>query len=208
LVTLGRSLLIKYPEFFRRFSKKSFKYNKIQQNNRNTALQLTHFGVDGIKSGHTDAAGYGLLFSALKDGRRLVGVVNGCKDAQEVQNMVEQMLVYGYGHFVNVCIAKAGQVLVKDAAVFLGDTPVVNVVAKHDIVVTLPKNILKKVVVQVRYRSPIKAPIEVDESVAQLEVVWPSGEIMTYPLVSDRPVKPMVFWKRPFALIKYWLVWW
>ena len=208
LVTVARALVSKYPQYFKRFKKQTFTHNKIKQHNRNTALDLEHLGVDGVKSGHTDAAGYGLLFSAFKDGRRLIGVVNGCRSVQETKEMTEQMLTYGYNQFVNICLAQKGSVVVKGAPVYLGSQETVDLLAPRDYNITVPRAIVQKIVVQARYKAPIKAPFSEGAEVGEVEVVWPSGEVTRYPLVAAQTVEPMAFWKRPWALILHWCKKW
>ena len=208
LVTVARALIAKFPEHFKRFQRRSFAHNKIKQHNRNTALELEHLGVDGVKSGHTDAAGYGLLFSAFKDGRRLIGLVNGCKSVQETKEVAEQMLTYGYNQFVNICLAQKGSVVVRDAPVYLGRKETVDLLAPRDYHITVPRALLQKIVVQARYKAPLKAPFVAGAEVGEIEVVWPSGEVTRYPLITAQPVDVMAFWKRPFALIMHWLRRW
>lgn len=208
LVTVARALVSKFPQHFKRFQKRTFTHNKIKQHNRNTALELEHLGVDGVKTGHTDAAGYGLLFSAFKDGRRLIGVVNGCKSVQETKEMTEQMLTYGYNQFVNICVAQKDSIVVSNAPVYLGCQETVALLAPRDYNVTVPRAILQKIVVQARYKDPLKAPIKKGAEVGHIEVVWPSGEVTRYPIVTAHAVEPVAFWKRPFALIMHWFKKW
>lgn len=96
LVLIGQTLFEKYLQQWYRFSKKTFTHNKITQRNKNVAIGVAGFNVDGVKSGFTGAAGYGLLFTAWKGDRRIFGIVNGCKSKAELKKFVIQMLAFGF----------------------------------------------------------------------------------------------------------------
>ncbi|MCY4414683.1 MAG: D-alanyl-D-alanine carboxypeptidase [Alphaproteobacteria bacterium] len=205
LAQIGCKLIEKFPEEYWRFSQDIFTHNKIKQINRNTALELKSLGVDGIKSGRTDAAGYGLLFSAQKDGRRLVGVVNGCRSNKETKEMTEKMLTYGFENFQNIRLCHKGDVIVNDAEVWMGSADTVNLVAAQDYMITIPKALKDKVAIDVVYNSPIKAPFDRHKVVGHIRVKWPSGEENFYPLVAEQEVQKKSFWKRPWSLLCHWV---
>jgi D-alanyl-D-alanine carboxypeptidase (penicillin-binding protein 5/6) len=98
LAFLAREIIVRFPQFYRFYSEISFTYNNIKQGNRNPLL-YKNTGADGMKTGHTDAAGYGLTASAKRDGRRLILVVNGLKSMNERSRESERLLDWGFNEF-------------------------------------------------------------------------------------------------------------
>ncbi|MBD0275106.1 MAG: D-alanyl-D-alanine carboxypeptidase, partial [Acetobacteraceae bacterium] len=138
IATLSRHLLTDFPEFYPLFSEVEFTYNNIKQGNRNPLL-YKNMGVDGLKTGHTEEAGYGLSASAMRNGRRLILVVHGLAGVNERSQESERLLEWGFREFDNMTIAKAGEPI-ETAPVWLGAAPTVPLTVAADVKVTLPRS--------------------------------------------------------------------
>jgi D-alanyl-D-alanine carboxypeptidase (penicillin-binding protein 5/6) len=176
LAKLAKAIIEDFPEYYHYFSIDSFVYNKIRQENRNMLLKRG-IGVDGLKTGHADDAGYGITASAKKGNRRLILVVNGLSGTIERANESEKLLQYGFLNFDNISIVKKDQIL-ENARVWLGKDKFIPIRAKEDIIVTLPKDHIDKINVMIEYNHPIKAPIKEGDHITA------SKEIKKLPLLS------------------------
>lgn len=190
LAVLGASLIRDFPEYYHYVSEREFTYHGIRQFNRNLLLNNTSMHVDGIKTGHTDAAGYGITLSA-KDpatGRRLVLVVNGLNSEAERAAEGERLLSWGFHNFDNRTIATAGKPIIT-ANVWGGQARNVVLVAPKDIAFSIPKLGRDKLKITASYDGPIAAPIEKGKAYGKLTVTLPSGTTREYPLVAAEPVE-------------------
>ncbi len=179
---LSNRIMKDFPEYYNYFAEQEFTYNKIKQQNRNVLL-FRDIGVDGLKTGHTDAGGYGIAVSAAKNGRRLIAIVNGCKNESERAAEVQKILQYGFMNFANVDVAKKGQPIAT-VEVISGVDPKVNLVANEDIVVTVPVDRKSKVKAKLNYPSHVESPVLTNSAVGVLEVDLGNGkkqEFSTYP---------------------------
>jgi D-alanyl-D-alanine carboxypeptidase (penicillin-binding protein 5/6) len=157
LALLAREIIIRFPQFYRFYSEISFTYNNIKQGNRNPLL-YKNTGADGMKTGHTDAAGYGLTASAKRDGRRIIMVVNGLKSMNERSRESERLLDWGFNEFDTYKIFSPGQV-VDTAGVWLGVQPSVPLTVSKETYVTLSKRDRPGLKVTAVWDNPIPAPI-------------------------------------------------
>lgn len=187
LAILAFHMLRDFPDFYRVFSEKSFTYNKITQGNRNPLL-YSYAGADGLKTGHTEEAGYGLTASAIREGRRLILVVNGLPDVNARARETERLLDIGFNEFKNYFIFKAGE-RVYDMPVWLGTSDVVPAVVPNDIVVTLPKSASKSVSIRVVAPGPAHAPVAKDSEVAKLVISAPDFGPIESKLVAGTSVE-------------------
>lgn len=173
LAILAHRIIHDFPQFYGLFSEKEYTYNNIKQGNRNPLL-YSYPGADGLKTGHTEDAGYGLTASATRDGRRLILVANGMANVNERAHETERLLDLGFSEFKNYRIFKAGET-VYNVPVWLGEQAVVAAVARNDIVITLPRNAGKTVSMRVVASGPALAPVAKDAPVAKLIVT--AGDI-------------------------------
>ncbi|MBM3484258.1 MAG: D-alanyl-D-alanine carboxypeptidase [Alphaproteobacteria bacterium] len=187
LAILAYHLVNDFPDFYRVFSEKSYTYNKITQGNRNPLL-YNYAGGDGLKTGHTEEAGYGLTASAIRDGRRLILVVNGLAGVNERARETERLLDIGFNEFKNYFIFKAGE-RVYDMPVWLGTSDVVPAVVPNDIVVTLPKRASKSVSIRVVAPGPAHAPVAKDSKIAKLVISAPDFGPIESKLVAGASVE-------------------
>ncbi|MBT3628537.1 MAG: D-alanyl-D-alanine carboxypeptidase, partial [Rhodospirillaceae bacterium] len=110
LVILAHSIIREFPLLYPIFQEKSYTYNGIKQGNRNPLL-YTYAGADGLKTGHTEASGYGLLASAVRGNRRLILLANGMADVNDRARETERMLDYGFNEYSNYTLFKAGEIV-------------------------------------------------------------------------------------------------
>jgi D-alanyl-D-alanine carboxypeptidase (penicillin-binding protein 5/6) len=165
LVKLATAIIGEFPEYYEFFSQKEFTYNNITQPNRNTLIG--ELGVDGMKTGHTDAGGYGVVVSAKEGGRRLILVVNGLRNELERAKEVKEILDYGFKNF------KVAKVLSKDqqigeVKVWYGDRASLPIVVSEDVNIIEKQNGSLHSVL--RYKEPLVAPIKKGDKVAEIQI--------------------------------------
>lgn len=204
LATLAQRIIEDHPEYYHYYSEKEFTWNDIRQGNRNPLL-YRNVGADGLKTGHTEAAGYGLTASAVQNGRRLILVVNGLPSVQARADESDRLLSWGFREFNNYSLFKAGDT-VDEAPVWLGAEETVPLVIADDLTVTLPRNGRNGMQVAVVYESPIPAPIPAGQEIAKLRVSWPGGVPVEVPLQAGEDVDQLGAFGRIAASIKFLLL--
>jgi len=204
LAHLAGRLIRDFPDHYRYFSEKSFTYAKIRQGNRNPLL-YKNMGADGLKTGHTKAAGYGLTASAKRGDRRIVLVINGMESARKRSREAERLLEWGFREFANYALFKAGDT-VTDADVWLGVVDTVPLVIERDLTVTMRRADRKNMKVAVVFDGPLPAPIAKGTPVARLEITAPDGSVAKAPLVAGEAVEQLGMFGRLVAAAGY-LVW-
>lgn len=204
LATLARDTIRDFPELYKLYSVKEFTYNGIRQPNRNPLLG-TSAGVDGLKTGHTETAGYGLTASAERDGRRLILVVNGLGSVRERRTESQKLLDWGFREFDNYDLFAKDET-VGSANVWLGAETKVDLVSDKDVLLTLPRSARNDMKVSVVYEGPIPAPITKGAQVASLKVEMADQETREFPLYAAHDVGRLGFIGRIGAAIKY-LLW-
>ena len=165
IATLARRIIRDFPEYYHYDAEKSYKYNGIEQGNRNPMVQKGT--ADGLKTGHTDAGGYGLVASSNRNGRRIVLVLNGMASMRERAEESERLMDWAFANFEDVTLFTAGDV-VEHVPVWLGTEPSVPLVSGHDLVVTMPRNWRNNASVKLSYDSPIKAPVAKGDALGRL----------------------------------------
>jgi len=201
LATLAMALQHDFPEYYHYFSELTFKYNNIEQGNRNPLL-YRNMNVDGLKTGHTDVGGFGLTASAVRDGRRVVMVLNGMEDMQARADESAKVLDYGYREFGLYPIAKAGDVMAAPT-VWLGTHPNVKIAATQDAVVTLPRSARSGLKAVVSFDQPIAAPIQKGQQVGVLTISAPGMEPKIIPLVATTDVSEIGFFSRLYRKLNF-----
>ncbi len=156
IAVLARRIIMDFPEYYAYDKEKAFKYNGIEQQNRNPLVQK---GIaDGLKTGHTDEGGYGLVASAERAGRRVIVVVNGLATMHARAEASEQLLEWSYREFENVTLFTAGDA-VDNAKVWLGAQPTVPLVGGRDLVLTMPRSWRRSAKITVEFANPVPAPV-------------------------------------------------
>lgn len=198
LAKLGLALVNDYADFYHYYSEKDFTYNNIKQGNRNPLL-YKDIGADGIKTGHTDTAGYGLIGSAVQNGRRVVMVVNGMTSMQQRADESGRIIEWALREFDNV-IFKAYQAPIASARVVLGEKADVPVTLGKDFLATLPKAGRNTLKFRLKFNEPLTAPISKGQEVGTMVVLTGDKEgDVSYPLVAAEDVKALNFLSRTMA---------
>ena len=186
LATLARHLIIDFPEYYHYDSEKDFTFNKIRQGNRNPLL-YKDLGADGLKTGHTDEAGYGLTASAIRDGRRIIMVLSGMDKANTRAQESERLLEWAFREFNDYRLLKQGDV-VDQADVWLGVNPKVPVTTTRDVIVTLPRAARRSMKVVAHYDQPARAPLAQGTVVGKLVITADGVDPVEFQLVAAQPV--------------------
>ena len=202
LATLARRIILDHAEYYRFYNERSFRWNEINQENRNPTLSRVA-GADGLKTGHTEEAGYGLTASAIRGGRRLILVVNGLPSMRARAEESERLLEWGFREFDNVTLFRAADT-VEEVPVYLGDRPTVPLVAGRDLVVTLPRQWRRNIQARVRFDAPVPAPVSKGQSIGTLIVSGQGVPEMTVPLIAGADVDRLGLFPRIPAVIGRW----
>lgn len=204
LATLAMHIMREFPNLYHYFDEKTFTYNGIRQGNRNPLL-YRDMGVDGLKTGHTHEAGYGLVASAKRGDRRLVLVVTGLPSVTARSRESERLLEWGFREFNNYKLFSAGDT-VTDADVWLGRERTVPLVIKQNLVITLPRKARRDMKVTATFQGPLPAPIAQGDKVAKLVVTAPDVAPTEVPLEAGADVEQLGMFGRLGAALKY-LLW-
>ncbi len=186
LVTLARHIIDDFPQYYHYFSETEFTWNGITQPNRNPLLKLG-MGVDGLKTGHTAEAGYGLVGSAVQDGQRVLFMVGGLPSEAARADETAAVVKWAFGTFEIMHFFPAGAP-VADAEVWLGAAPTVPLVAPKDLQMLVPRADRAAVKARVVYDGPIEAPITAGQTVAALVVDVPGHEPVRFDLAAGADV--------------------
>jgi D-alanyl-D-alanine carboxypeptidase (penicillin-binding protein 5/6) len=182
LAVLARSITQTYPEDYKLFSEKSFTYNSIHQSNRNRLLWHYQY-ADGLKTGHTDDAGYCLVASAIKDGTRLISVIMGAPSDQVRTEDSIRLLTYGYRFFETHKLYNAASELTR-ARVWKGVQKETALGLNNDFYVTIPAGQFKNIQAAIELNQPIKAPIVKGQTYGTLNIVLNGQTLASQPLVA------------------------
>ena len=202
LARLARALISDFPEYYDRFySQLEFTWNDIRQYNRNPLLRR-NMGVDGLKTGYTRNAGYGLTASAERDGRRVISVVNGLERPSGRENESARLIEWAFREFRNVELFAEGET-VEQAEVWLGSQPRVPLVTDQRLEMTLPADATDSMTVTVSYEAPVPAPIEAGQQLATLKIEAPNIETRTIPLKAGETVTQLGPFGRIVSGVEY-----
>ncbi|MCZ6447207.1 MAG: D-alanyl-D-alanine carboxypeptidase [Alphaproteobacteria bacterium] len=204
IATLARRTIRDFPEYYKIYSEKTFTYNGIRQGNRNPLL-YRNVGADGLKTGHTKAAGYGLAASAERDGRRLILVLNGLPSARVRAVESHSLMAWGFREFRNFKIFRKGDT-VEAAEVWLGKDKTVPLLVDRDVTLTLPRRARRKAKVKVVYTGPIPAPIAKGAVIATLSITAPDLPPVHIPLRAGKGVERLGLIGRLSTSLRY-LLW-
>ncbi|MGN7661513.1 MAG: D-alanyl-D-alanine carboxypeptidase family protein [Anaplasma sp.] len=189
ILVLAVRIFRDFPEYYHVFGEKQFTYNGITQKNYNTLLNY-NIGVDGVKTGQTEAGGYGMAASAEKGGRRIFVVVNGLHTETERAYEVKRLLLYSLNRFETKTLFSAGST-VSEVGVWNGKDRKVPIHIREDAVVTFPKEALKDLRVFVSHKSAVAAPMSKDQEVGSLSVKIPGMPDRTFPVYVAKEVKAL-----------------
>ncbi len=191
LGVVARRLIEEFPEEYAVFKETEFNFaDRAEANrfNRNPLLKLG-IGADGLKTGHTSEAGYGLVGSAVQGDRRVIFVITGLDSEKGRAEEAERIVNWAFRQFVKKTVAKAGQRLA-EADVWLGSVPTVGLVPATDVALLMPALVQDGVIAEVSYTGPLKAPLAAGQQVAELVVRRPNMAEARIPLVTEAAVEP------------------
>lgn len=201
---LSQALIRDFPAIYERFSRPDYTFNKIKQPNRNRLLNYDPT-VDGIKTGHTEKAGYCLAASANRDGMRLVSVTMGASsDGKRVESS-RALLNYGYRFFARERIYSAGE-FISEVRVWGGDVESVRVAAPTDVIAVIPRGSTEAVSSELQLNRPLMAPLEVGQEIGHLALLMDGEEFKKFPIVALEGVKEgsviSSFWDKALLLFE------
>ena len=204
LAKLARRIINEFPQYYHLFSQKEFVYHNIRQGNRNPLLYSMSY-ADGLKTGHTEEAGYCLTASAKKGNRRLIGVMTGLNSNKERSEEADKIMSWGFREFNNYNILKRGAEIA-EVPVWYGRQDTVSLVVEEDVVRTLKRNQSNEVKVVAVYERPIKAPIKKGQKLGVLKVKIPGKDDIDVSLVAAAEVKKVNWWGKIRKNLSYLLM--
>lgn len=198
LAMLARHIIREHPEHYKIFAQREFPYRKHKFFNRNPLLGDDALGVDGLKTGHTKEAGYGIVVSSVSEGRRLIGVVMGLEDEKQRREEARRLLEWGQRSFAKFTLFDADEE-VGHARIWGGTQFYVPLSAKgggplNVVLPRFPAN--QKLRAEIVYNGPIKPPVKKGDEIARLRVTSSSNASTEVPLVALEDVEPANLWRR------------
>jgi D-alanyl-D-alanine carboxypeptidase (penicillin-binding protein 5/6) len=200
IAMLAWHIIHDFPQYYRYDAEKTFKYNNIEQGNRNPLVQ--HGTADGLKTGHTEAGGYGLVASALRNGRRVILVLNGMASMRERSEEGERLMDWAFANFEDVTLF-AADTAIDHAPVWLGTEQTVPLVAGRDLVLTMPRNWRQTAQIKLNYQSPIPAPVAKGVEVGKLLVAGQGVPAAQWPLLTGEAVPRLSLPGRALAVLAH-----
>ena len=187
LSLLARAIIQDHPEHYSIYSEKYFKYNNINQPNRNRLLWRDS-SVDGLKTGHTNAAGYCLVASAKRRDMRLISVVMGTDSDKARARETQKLLSYGFRHYDTKTIYSAGDIIKENAKVWYGEQEFLNLTIADNVTLTLPRGAQKNLSANILVDEQIKAPISAGQELGRLQVSLNDELLIDTALVAETAV--------------------
>jgi serine-type D-Ala-D-Ala carboxypeptidase (penicillin-binding protein 5/6) len=202
LSLLASAIIREYPQYYKWFSVREFEHNGIKQQNRNGLLDKDPT-VDGLKTGHTDSAGFCLVTSSLRDGMRLVSVVMGSTSMKARENASAALLNYGFTFYSTKLVVKGGTVLAS-ARVWKGENPAVDLGIKDDLYMTVARGEADGIQTATDVQPRLIAPLSADQTLGTLRIFSGNHQLATMPLHPLKPVAAGGWWRRLIDTIRLW----
>ena len=203
LAILARHIIKEFPELYHYFSQKEFVYNNIKQGNRNPLL-YTMKGADGLKTGHTEEAGFCLAASATKGERRLIEVMSGMSSNRERSEEAERLMSWGFREFNNFKILTKGQT-VATAKVWYGKEDSVNLTVADDVLKTVHMSQQDNVKATAEFDEPVKAPIKAGQEIGTIKIEIEGQSPLNVPLIAANDVSENGMLGKFWANVKYFI---
>ena len=201
LAKLARHIIKEFPEFYHIFSEKYYTHNNITQGNRNPLLYSMP-NADGLKTGHTEEAGFCLTASAKKGERRLIEVMTGMNSNKERSEEAERLMEWGFREFNNYNLLNKGQEIAEIPVVF-GNEKEGRLVVPETVKRTLKKSQASKIKMTAVYDKPVKAPVAAGDKLGEVRIELDGQEMENVPLVADRNIEKLGFFGRIGQNLKY-----
>ena len=198
IATLAGDIIRQFPDYYHYDEEKTFRYNGIEQGNRNPMVQKGT--ADGLKTGHTDAGGYGLVASSKRNGRRVILVLNGMATMRERAEEAERLMDWAFFNFEDVMLFSAGDA-VETVPVWLGTSRSVPLIAGRDVMVTMPRNWRQKASIKVAYNAPLNAPVAKGFVAGKLTVTGDGVPQLDIPLMAGADVPRLGLPGRAMAVL-------
>jgi serine-type D-Ala-D-Ala carboxypeptidase (penicillin-binding protein 5/6) len=204
IATLAAAIIRQFPDYYHYASEKTFRFNNIEQGNRNPLVQKGT--ADGLKTGHTEAGGYGLVASTLRGNRRVILVLNGLTSMRQRAEEGERLMDWAFNNFDDVTLF-AGDEPVEQAPVWLGAAPTVPLVVGDaaGLVVTMPRNWRKSASVKLDYEAPVRAPVTRGTRLGSLSIAGKGVPAMQVPLVAGADVPKLGLPGRAMAVLAHYV---
>lgn len=186
LALLTRKIINEYGDYYTMFAEREFTWEKIRQGNRNPLLDMID-GADGLKTGHTEESGYGLVGSAVQNGERRIVVLNGLGSERERATESARMMRIAFNDFTAKTFYEPGD-LVGEAAVFKGKQKTVPLMAADKVSMIVHRSNLNDAKATIIYRGPVAAPVRENQQIGLLRVEVENGPFKEYPLYAGRGV--------------------
>ena len=203
IAILARALIREFPQYYRWYSQKEFVWNNIRQGNRNGLLYQDPT-VDGIKTGHTDTAGYCLVSSAERNGIRMISAVFGTDSPKIRERTSAGILNYGFAFYETVTLRKAGE-MVLQPRVYKGTEQYVSIAPQSNVAVTVVRGGAAKLRVAINLNEPLVAPLKAGQQVGELRVQDGDTVIRRVPLVASKDLPAGGVWSRVRDTVAMWM---
>jgi D-alanyl-D-alanine carboxypeptidase (penicillin-binding protein 5/6) len=187
LATLAERIITRYPQHYGIFAETEFTWDGVTQPNRNPLLGAG-IGADGLKTGHTEEAGYCLVASARRGERRILLVVTGLESSQQRRQEAERLINWAFRAFETTRLYKAGEP-VAEAEIWIGAVGKVALAPARDLIVTVPYGMLEKAEISAHFSEPVEAPVAAGAELGRLEVALPGVTPVSVPLVAVEAVE-------------------
>jgi D-alanyl-D-alanine carboxypeptidase (penicillin-binding protein 5/6) len=204
MAILANALISEFPDYYQWYSLREYTWNNITQHNRN-GLLLRDPTVDGMKTGHTDSAGFCLVTSAKRDGMRLISVVMGSSSIKAREDASAALLNYGYTFYETAKVKSAGEVLLKPR-VYKSSEQYVTLAVPHDIVLTVGRGQIVNLKSTAHVlKEPLIAPLAANQPIGELTITDLSGEVVSrVPLTPGKAVPEAGLWTRATDSVRLW----
>lgn len=202
LALITSALIRDYPEYYKLYSEREYRYNDITQRNRNQLLWLDP-NVDGVKTGHTETAGYSLIASAQRSGRRLVSVVIGATSENLRARESQKLLNFGFQSYDTLRLYQKGDAIGR-LQVWKGSKRELKAGAAADLYVTVPKGAADALQAELVSQQPLIAPVEAGQRVAMLRVSHAGKPLTDYPVIALESVAVAGFFARAWDSVRLW----
>ena len=203
LAILTKRLRENFPEFMHYFDVKEFTYQDITQKNRNPLFKEDYYGATGMKTGYTSDGGFGVVGTATRGNRNLIGVVNNAILPDQRTRAITQLLDFGFDNFEKITFFNKNETVTK-ANVWLGKQNLVDLIAKNEVSVNVPINKkIDDINFEVKYQDPLFTPINKDQEIASLEIKINDETVRKIPLYAKTQVKKASYFSRMWMVLKY-----
>ena len=203
LAKLTQALINNFPDHYATYNEKEFTFSGIRQLNRNKLLWRDD-SVDGVKTGHTDSAGFCLISSAQRNDMRLIAVVAGSESENERLTASQRLLEYGFRFYATQKLVSQ-EIKVTTAKVWGGKTDEVALGSTKDIYLTLPRSEFKNIKANYQFNNNLQAPIEIGQMIGSIEFTSNDRVVLSAPLVAIETVEAKGFFGMLWSRLVYWI---